>query len=591
MATLQFDPKDILPLLGLGDGQKKKDPAAAAPAPDAIPPTVAAPQPPPTPMPTPAQAGFTPWATDPATVKKIADGITAPGQPLIPPSVIGADNTNLGPTPLAGIQPMQSAAAAPPAVATPPPSPLASVQPLPGVTPATPVAATPASPMASIPTLAQDQAANPDAYQKNSLVGRGWGRALAVGGVGALQSLASGLTRGGNPLAGMSYVTDQLQHDAGVPAANANIYDIRNVKPLRDAAALADTQSQTQLRNSQAYKATQQGDAVPDATQLKRNATLAQLAKSGQVGTYDKDGNLTVADDPNSEVFKSRQVLDQVRQSKQELQDAQTAFTQAKGDPNSPLFKQTAQRLAIAQQNATAAATRAQAYMGNYLKGAFNVDTNGNVLPGAPKIADDDGNQTVVGATNAPLAVKNQSNAAQFNDVHGALDSVEQSARNLVAKGGSLNSPGVAAALSQPSGTLSQWMQGAGVKANLSPEERAYVQSIASAHENIQALRKSAGGTATDSAVAKLDAMIPGVSTPDLNYLLGQTGQIRATAERLGKGATTAAGGLTVLGQQGPKAAAPATYKATATGADGHKIGTNDGKSWFDVKTGKAVVQ
>jgi hypothetical protein len=235
--------------------------------------------------------------------------------------------------------------------------------------------------------------------------------------------------------------------------------------------------------------------------------------------------------------------------AQKELRDAQTAFNNAKTDPNSAIFRQTQQRLAIAQQNAGAASVRAKAYMGNYMQHAYNTGLDGQTLPGAPVISDDNGNQVVVGSTNAPLAVKNNANAAQFNDVHGALDSVEQAGSNLVQSGGRLNSPGVAAALAQPKGTLEQWLQGAGVKANLSPTERAYVQAIAAAHENVQALRKSAGGTATDSAVAKLDAMIPGASTPDLNYLMGQTGQIRQTAERLGKGATVATGGLSVRGQ------------------------------------------
>jgi hypothetical protein len=187
--------------------------------------------------------------------------------------------------------------------------------------------------------------------------------------------------------------------------------------------------------------------------------------------------------------------------------------------------------------------------MGRYMQSAYNVGLNGETLPGAPLIANDEGSETVVGTGNAGLASKSQANAAQFNDVHGALDNLEQSAKALVGKGGSLNSPGVAAALAQPSGTLGQWLQGETAKKSLSPEERQYVQSIAAAHENIQALRKSAGGTATDSAVSKLDAMIPGVSTPDLNYLLGQTGQIRQTAERLGKGVTRATGGLNVRGR------------------------------------------
>ena len=113
---------------------------------------------------------------------------------------------------------------------------------------------------------------------------------------------------------------------------------------------------------------------------------------------------------------------------------------------------------------------RADAQYGKYLQGAYGTGLNGQVLPGSTIIADDNGNKTVVGSTNAGHATKAQSNAAQFNDVHGALDTVENAAKTLVSKGGKLNSPGVAAAMAQPSGTLGQWLQGEGVKANLSPE-------------------------------------------------------------------------------------------------------------------------
>jgi hypothetical protein len=342
---------------------------------------------------------------------------------------------------------------------------------------------------------------------------------------------------------------------------------------------------------------------------IKSQNAQATLAKSGLKVVLDENGKPNIVPDEESPVFKKQQLDQDLIKAHTdsfnagvELKNAQTAFNKAKVDPNSPLFKQTAQRLATAQANAAAANTRAQAYMGNYLQHSRNVDLNGNVLPGAPIISNDEGDQTVVGSTNASNAIKNQSNAAQFNDVHGALDNLEGTAKALVAKGGSINSPGIAAALARPSGTLGQWLQGEGVKANLTPEERAYVQSVASAHENIQALRKSAGGTATDSAVEKLDSMIPNASTPDINYLLGQTGQIRATATRLGKGATVAAGGLSVRGQGkrnnmvpptqqsgSEPATAPKSYSQTATGSNGHKIGSNDGITWFDVKTGKAV--
>ncbi len=110
------------------------------------------------------------------------------------------------------------------------------------------------------------------------------------------------------------------------------------------------------------------------------------------------------------------------------------------------------QRLAIAQQNASAAQTRATAYMGNYLQMAYNTGLHGETLAGAPVISDNAGGQSVVGSRNAPTAIANQANAAQFNDVYGATDNMENSAKALVAKKGkgALNDAHVAAALADP---------------------------------------------------------------------------------------------------------------------------------------------
>jgi hypothetical protein len=293
---------------------------------------------------------------------------------------------------------------------------------------------------------------------------------------------------------------------------------------------------------------------------LRTNSTLAQHGLK-----YGPDGK-TIVDDTNSEAFQSHKVLDDVRQSKQELQDAQTAYTNAKSDPNSPLFQQMAQRLATAQQNAGAAQTRAQAYMGNYLKGAFNTDLHGNVLPGAPQISDSDGNVTTPGSTNASAATKANASVAKMNDVHGALDSMEAAAKGLAQSGGSLNSPGVIYAMQHVNGTPSQFAQSLD-KANLSPQERAYVLAIQAGHENIQALRGSLGSGVTDSQIDRLDSMIPSGSTPDLNYFLGQTGQIRATANRLSTGLTTAHGGLAVhSGGTTPPSGAPGSQSLTDGG-------------------------
>jgi hypothetical protein len=581
MANLSFDPKEIAPLLqkmGIGQAPDTSTPAPATPqmtqtpdlgqAPSTARPAVDAMPPPPMP-PVPAQAGFNEWSADPQNQKMVAAGITQPGQPLVPP----AASAQFG-----GVAPMAS-------------------------TPA-PAAAAPTAAPATDPLAAPQAKLQTDQAELNRL-----------------QSTGSGASQIKNPLwrtvarigdaAGTVLAPGVM---SAIPGTTVHNWTLQNLKQgqvagdqssLQGIAQLADTQSQTNERNALGDKASALAANVPVTTQLKRNATLAQIAKSGQVGTYDEAGNLTVADDPNSQVFKSRQLKDQLlsaqvddTNAQKALRDAQTAVENSKNDPNSPAYRLNLSKLAVARQNAAAASTRAQAYMGKYMQSAYNVGLDGQTLKGAPIISDDAGNQSVVGTANAGTAIKNQSGAAQFNDVHGALDSIERTAGDLVQSGGRLNSPGVVAALAAPHTSILSWMQSLD-KANLTPQERAYVQSNIALHENIQGMRKSAGGGATDSQVENLLKMAPSASTPDLDYLKGQTGQIRSTAERLGKGAVVSTGGLTVRGQGNgtqPTAAAPAapkppaTYKDTATGPGGHLIGSNDGqKTWYDVKTGKRV--
>lgn len=491
--------------------------------------------PPPPPSPS---LGFQAWASDPQNSMKVQHSMVAPDAPLQPNA--GNAMTPPAQAPMASVMPPQQQA--PPNAMIPPgqqaPSPMGA----PAATPPNVTVAPPA-------TYDQDAAAHPGKYASPYLTGTK--SKLLNAAVAALQGVAGGLH--GNPGAGVDYAMGVKAHDEGLPAANQALYQNSVVNPYNatldrgekqraDAANLAHTRAETSSLGA--------NDAI------KSQNSQASLAKAGLKTVLDENGKPSIVPDEDSPAFQKQQMEQGLIKAHtdsyaatNELHAAQAAFAKAKNDPNSPIFRQTAARLATAQANAASANTRAQAYMGNYLQHAYNKGLDGGTLTGAPIISDDAGDQSVVGSTNAGTAIKNQSNAAQFNDVHGALDNLEGTARALTAKGGSVNSPGVVAALGQPAGTLGKWLQGAGVKANLTPEERAYVQSVASAHENIQALRKSAGGTATDSAVEKLDSMIPNASTPDLNYLLGQTGQIRATATRLGKGATVASGGLTVKGQ------------------------------------------
>jgi hypothetical protein len=336
-------------------------------------------------------------------------------------------------------------------------------------------------------------------------------------------------------------------------------------------------------------------NAAAGSAQQKNAATLA---KSG----FKLDENGAIVPMAYEEMSPAQQSSYDLKTSQRQLADstetlreAQAEVERAKGDPNSPAYQMAAQRLAVARQNAQAAGARARAYMGRYLQSAFNTDLHGNYLPGAPQIENEAGNVTTVGTGNASQARQAQQSAAQFNDVHGALDSIEGTAKKLTDAGGKLNSPQIIAALQSPHSTISQWIHSVN-KENLSPEERDYVMSNIALHENIQGLRKSAGGAATDSQVENLLKMAPGGTTPDLDYLTRQTEQIRQTAERLGKGVTTARGGLNVRGQNvnKPESAAPrggwsAPADAPAAPKEDGKVLKSEGKVIAKSQGGKWV--
>jgi hypothetical protein len=593
------------------------------------------------PPPSPA-VGFQAWASDPQNNMKVQHAMTAPDAALqpgavqptnaVPPAQAGAPQPF---TPPGGIpqspaapaaqQPaaQRIASAAPALSSTPSPFSASYVTPSqaatnaavtpPGWTPGKGLAdvrqqvAGPALPPAGAialprPALPAQLPGTPAAPAVQSQTG------ADVAQLRSLQTSGPGLNKIQNPvLRGLARVGDVIGSivapnvAAAVPGTTQHnlLLQRQQQTNVKNDVGLAKNALDQYLQNAQIAHTQAETAAIPVNAQLKQQGAMATLAQHGLRVEMDETGTPRVVPDEESPVYQQQQMQQGLIQAHTEafkassdLKAAQTAFEQTKNDPTSPAYRLAWGRLQTAQQNAAAANTRAQAYQGRYLESAYNVGLNGQALPGAATIADDDGNTQVVGTGNAALAAKSQANAAQFNDVHGALDNLEASARALVAKGGSLNGPGVAAALAQPQGTLHQWLQGAGAKANLSPEERQYVQSVAAAHENIQALRKSAGGTATDSAVQKLDSMIPGVSTPDLNYLLGQTGQIRATAARLGKGATTAQGGLTVRGQQhgGPVAQA-ARQPIAPPGATGQVPGTDGEMHWTDGKVDLGVVK
>jgi hypothetical protein len=215
------------------------------------------------------------------------------------------------------------------------------------------------------------------------------------------------------------------------------------------------------------------------------------------------------------------------------------------------------------------------------------VDMKGNTLPGATELPDG----TPVGTATQGTVQKQQPKVAQFNDVFGALDTLDNAAKALQKSGGKIGSANVAAALADPQSTSQKYLQGLVVKGQLTPAERDYVIANRSAHENIMAMRSSVGGGVSDSQVNQLLSQLPDASTPDLDYALRQTSQIRQTANRLGTGIANVHGGNRVRGSR-PATPAPSQngggYEHYAVGTNGHRIGSK-GQTWYDVQTGKAI--
>ena len=472
-----------------------------------------------------------------------------------------------------------------------PPKPqMASANP-PQITPPAPPSiygsAAPPSPVAQmLPSYQRKLVADQNELQRQQTTGSGvsqiknpWLRGLARVGDIAGSIVAPNIAAA---VPGTTYHHDVLmgQQANRVAGDQTNIQDL--AKDQQAAAQLAQTQAST------THTQAQTGDIGAKRQQ--------EYAKLGLKETTNPDGTSALTVDPDSPVTKANADKDmklqiqaqllsaQIENTKaqKELRDAQTAYNQAKTDPNSPLFKQTSQRLAIAQQNANAAGERAKAYWGNYLQHSQNLGLDGQVLPGAPLISDDAGNQTAVGSTNAAQAVKGQSNAARFNDVGGSLDALDSALQALHKTGGHLNSPAVLQALQDNQTPVAQWIQSKAAQ-TLTPQERDAVVKVKNAREQVMALRASVGGGVSDSQVNRLVSQVPDGTSPDYDYSKRQIDTLRQSIARLTPGVTTANKGLTVHGDGKPNNMVPPTQKGPAEGtvktnSSGDKIVFRGGK-------------
>lgn len=468
------------------------------------------------------------------------------------------------------VNPVQPAQSAQPAQATQPLQPLR--QPLQQSTVMNPGRSALVSPGSTTPVVspalpAQAPPSQLDLAQNrlNTLTSTGPGvsqikNGFARGAARVGDSLLSAVLPGVAPFVGGTTARNQMliQRQQGV---------VGNLQGQQQAAAaLADTQQKTQLDAAKTGANAERPVTADEARAAGNPALEGSVMRPSDIGKLNVQGTKNTGlagvqaeklglkkNDDGSYAEDPSSPMTQVRKSKEDLESAQENLANAKADvaaagnnPGSPAYRLAQQKLAVAQQGHSAAMMRAQAAMGNYLMHSRGVGLDNQALPGQFQITGDDGKTTGLGTTFQKPVSDQQSRVAQFNDVFGALDNFEGTAKALAKAGGKLNDPQVAAALADPHSTSAQWAQGAFANSGLSPAQRNYVIAKKSFDENLQAMRKSAGGTATDAAVNRLAAMAPGAQTPDLDYFLRQTGQIRQTAKRLSTGIPNVKGGHTV---------------------------------------------
>lgn len=136
---------------------------------------------------------------------------------------------------------------------------------------------------------------------------------------------------------------------------------------------------QPELNQEKQALAQEKQDEVDDKD---TNTHALQLAKQGQVEITGADGQKHIVDDPGSQVYQTRKALTDYHGAQTALDQARTELAQAGNNPKSPAYQLALAKLHVAQQNASAAGERAQAYMMNAQVGNFGT-YNGQAVPGA----------------------------------------------------------------------------------------------------------------------------------------------------------------------------------------------------------------
>jgi hypothetical protein len=418
-----------------------------------------------------------------------------------------------------------------------------------------------------------------------------------------LQDTGSGISQIQNPLLrGLARVGDTAERiilpgaEAVTPGTEGNNQRLTNIQQGRVNSDLTNQQQQAttgQTEANTAYLA-----ARPDIEQSKidQKQTAVQervgqaAAAKGQLVSWDENGIPTFTDDHTSQAFADHQALSAMHQATADKSAIMADISKNHYIPGTPEFDEAQRKLAQVDKRMQVAMAglglRSQSLdlrRQNTNAALYGTDNAGNALPGAAQITGDDGTGTTVGSKFAPTAIKANAKTATFNDLTGSVSHLRNAIKAYEAEGGDMSDPRLAAAAADPHSTVGKVIQGKLVTGGLSPTAITLLNAQRQTEEQAGILRSTTGGTSSEAGAQRILAVVPHFGSDTNQSAYSKLDEQENVLKRLTPGQTHVQGGVSVSHPGG------ATYSHTATGPGGHKIGSNDGVTWFDTQTGKAV--
>jgi hypothetical protein len=330
-----------------------------------------------------------------------------------------------------------------------------------------------------------------------------------------------------------------------------------------------------------------------DQKQTAVQERVGQLAASrGQTVSWGSDGLPVFADDHTSQAFADHQALSAMHQATADKSGIMADIAKNHYIPGTPEFTEAQRKLDAVDKRLNVAVAslglRAQGLdlrRQNTNAALYGTDNAGIALPGAAQIMGDNGQQTTVGAKFGPNAEKQQKTVTSFNDLTGSVGHLRNAIRAYESEGGDMSDARLAQAATDPHSVVGKVINGKLVTNGLSPAAITLLNAQRQTMEQAGILRSTTGGTSSEAGAQRILAVVPQFGSDTNASAYNKLDEQENVLNRLAPGQTSVHGGQSVR----HPGKTPQTFRQTATGSNGHKIGSNDGTTWVDIQTGKAI--